>query len=103
MSGLTHGGRPPARHVKVEDSCIDPYGNEKVGLEITGALSRGDYGMTFNQALGSGNMLVGDKVKLALDISAAKQSLASAIISRRIGTRTARRDSWGTTTGRSRW
>ncbi len=52
---------------------IDPYGNEKAGLEITGQLSRGDYGMTFNQALGSGNLLVGDKVKLVLDVSAAKQ------------------------------
>ncbi len=28
--------------------------------------------MKFNQALGSGNMLVSDKVKLALDISAVK-------------------------------
>jgi polyisoprenoid-binding protein YceI len=53
---------------------IDPYGNEKVGLEVSGELSRGDYGMTFNQALGSGNMLVADKVKLNLDIAAAKQS-----------------------------
>src|SRR4051812_36912973 len=53
---------------------VDPYGNEKVGLEITGQLSRADYGMKFNQALGSGNMLVADKVKLTLDISAAKQA-----------------------------
>ena len=30
--------------------------------------------MKFNQALGSGNMLVGDKVKLVLDISAVKQA-----------------------------
>ena len=29
--------------------------------------------MTFNQALGSGNMLVSDKIKLALDVSAIKQ------------------------------
>ncbi len=29
--------------------------------------------MTFNQALGSGNVLVADKVKLALDVSAVKQ------------------------------
>ena len=29
--------------------------------------------MTFNQALGSGNMLVSDKIKLTLDISAIKQ------------------------------
>jgi len=28
--------------------------------------------MKFNQALGSGNVLVGDKVKLALDVSAVK-------------------------------
>jgi polyisoprenoid-binding protein YceI len=45
-----------------------------VGLEVTGQLSRGDYGMKFNQALGSGNMLVADKVNLALDVSAVKQS-----------------------------
>ena len=51
----------------------DPWGNERVGLEVTGQLNRGDYGMTFNQALGSGNVLVSDKVKLALDISAVKQ------------------------------
>jgi len=43
-----------------------------VGLEVTGSLSRGDYGMKFNQALGSGNVMVSDKVKLALDISAVK-------------------------------
>ena len=30
--------------------------------------------MKFNQALGSGNVLVSDKVKLALDISAVKQA-----------------------------
>lgn len=52
----------------------DPQGNEKVGLEVTGQLDRSDYGMKFNQALGGGNMLVSDKVKLSLDISATKQS-----------------------------
>ncbi|MEQ8834322.1 MAG: YceI family protein [Miltoncostaeaceae bacterium] len=47
----------------------DPWGNERVGIELRGQLSRGDYGMRFNQALGSGNMLVGDKVKIAIDLS----------------------------------
>ena len=61
-------------HADVQGTDIDPWGNERVGLEITGQLSRGDYGMKFNQALGSGNMLVADKVKLALDISAVKQA-----------------------------
>jgi polyisoprenoid-binding protein YceI len=61
-------------HAEVQGTDTDPWGNERVGLEVTGQLSRADYGMKFNQALGSGNMLVGDKVKLALDISAVKQA-----------------------------
>ena len=43
-------------------------GNERVGIEVTGQVNRGDWNMTFNQALGSGNLLVGEKVKLGLDI-----------------------------------
>jgi polyisoprenoid-binding protein YceI len=61
-------------HADYQGTDVDPWGNERVGLEVTGQLSRADYGMKFNQALGSGNMLVGDKVKLELDISAVKQA-----------------------------
>jgi polyisoprenoid-binding protein YceI len=61
-------------HADFQGTDEDPWGNQRVGLEITGQLSRGDYDMKFNQALGSGNMLVSDKVKLALDISAVKQA-----------------------------
>ncbi len=61
-------------HADVQGTDVDPWGNERIGLEITGQLSRGDYGMKFNQALGSGNMLVADKVKLTLDISAVRQA-----------------------------
>lgn len=61
-------------HADVLGTDVDPWGNERVGLEITGQLSRGDYGMKFNQALGSGNMLVADKVNLSLDVSAVKQA-----------------------------
>jgi polyisoprenoid-binding protein YceI len=52
---------------------VDPMGNDRVGLEITGQLSRGDFDMKFNQALGSGNLVVADKVTLALDVSAVRQ------------------------------
>jgi polyisoprenoid-binding protein YceI len=61
-------------HADFQGTDTDPWGNERVGLEVTGQLSRGDYEMKFNQALGSGNMLVSDKVKLEIDISAVKQS-----------------------------
>lgn len=51
----------------------DLWGNERVGLEVRGELNRKDYGMTFNQVLGSGNVLVSDKVKLNIEVSAIKQ------------------------------
>jgi polyisoprenoid-binding protein YceI len=59
---------------EVQGVDVDPWGNERVGLEVTGQISRGDFGMTFNQALGSGNLLVADKVKLAIDLSAVKSA-----------------------------
>jgi polyisoprenoid-binding protein YceI len=50
----------------------DLWGNDRVGLEVRGELNRKDYGMTFNQVLGSGNVLVSDKVKLIIEVSAVK-------------------------------
>ena len=57
-----------------QGSETDPWGNERVGIEVIGQLNRRDWNMTFNQALGSGNLLVGEKVKLELDVSAVKQA-----------------------------
>ncbi|MGI8801946.1 MAG: YceI family protein [Solirubrobacteraceae bacterium] len=56
----------------IDGPDTDPWGNERVGVEAVGVISRGDYGMKFNQALGSGNMLVSDKVNIVLQISAVK-------------------------------
>jgi polyisoprenoid-binding protein YceI len=58
----------------VDGTELDPQGNERLGVEVVGQISRGDFEMKFNQALGSGNVVVSDKVKLQLDISAVKQS-----------------------------
>jgi polyisoprenoid-binding protein YceI len=58
---------------EIEGADVGPEGEDRVGLEVTGQLSRSDYGMKFNQALGSGNMVVSDKVKLNLDIAAVRQ------------------------------
>jgi polyisoprenoid-binding protein YceI len=59
---------------EIEGADVGPEGEDRVGLEVTGQLSRSDYGMKFNQALGSGNMVVSDKVKLNLDIAAIRQN-----------------------------
>jgi polyisoprenoid-binding protein YceI len=63
--------------VNVEGTDTDPWGNERVGLSASGVLKRSDFDMKFNQALGSGNMLVGDKVNISLDISAVRQETGS--------------------------
>lgn len=47
-------------------------GEERLGLEVTAQLSRRDFGMRFNAALGSGNAVVADKVKLELDLAAVR-------------------------------
>jgi polyisoprenoid-binding protein YceI len=60
--------------VLVQGTDTDPWGNTRAGLEIVGKLLRSDFDMKFNQALGSGNKLVGDKVGLSLDISAVLQT-----------------------------
>jgi polyisoprenoid-binding protein YceI len=70
MHGVT---REITLRAELTGNDVDPWGNERVGLEVRGQLNRGDYGMRFNQVLGSGNMLVSDKVKLLLDVSAVKQ------------------------------
>ena len=58
---------------EVQGTDVGPQGEERVGLEVTGQISRSDFGMKFNQALGSGNMVVSDKIKLNLDIAAIHQ------------------------------
>jgi polyisoprenoid-binding protein YceI len=50
----------------------DPWGNTRVGLEVVGQIERSDFGLNWNQALESGGVLVGKKVKILLDLSTVK-------------------------------
>jgi polyisoprenoid-binding protein YceI len=56
----------------LEGTETDQQGNERVGLSATAQINRSDYDMKFNMALGSGNVVVSDKVKILIDISAVK-------------------------------
>jgi polyisoprenoid-binding protein YceI len=51
-------------------SARDPFGNLRVGFEGGTAISRKDWGLTWNAALETGGVLVSDKVKLEFDVSA---------------------------------
>ncbi|CAM3730055.1 YceI family protein [Isoptericola cucumis] len=53
-------------------TATDPFGNPRAGFEAELEISRKDFGLTWNAALETGGVLVGDKVKIALDVSAIK-------------------------------
>ena len=46
----------------------DPWGNTRVGLSATTRINRKDFGLTWNAALETGGILVGDEVTITLDI-----------------------------------
>jgi len=48
----------------------DPWGNTKAGFEGTATIERKDWGLEYNAPLESGGFLIGDKVKLVLEIEA---------------------------------
>jgi polyisoprenoid-binding protein YceI len=51
-----------------------PFGDTRAGFEATGKINRKDFDLTWNQALESGGVLVGDEVKISLDIQAVLQT-----------------------------
>ena len=51
-------------------SARDPFGNLRIGFEGKAAISRKDWGLTWNAALETGGMLVSDMIKLDFDIAA---------------------------------
>ncbi|WP_163102496.1 YceI family protein [Peribacillus alkalitolerans] len=71
LHGVT---RPEKFVVTFEGAGKDPWGNEKAGFSGKGSINRSDYGLTWNAALETGGILVGDQVKISLEIQAAKQA-----------------------------
>jgi polyisoprenoid-binding protein YceI len=57
------GPTPPAK---------DPWGNIRVGLSATTKINRKDYGLSWNTALETGGILVGDDVTVTLDVQFVK-------------------------------
>ena len=51
----------------------DPWGNTKAGLSLTGKINRKDWNLNWNSALETGGVLVGEEVKLAIDLQFIKQ------------------------------
>jgi polyisoprenoid-binding protein YceI len=57
-----------------EGAAQDPYGNQRIGFDGSVTISRKDYGITWNAALETGGVLVGDKIVLEFEVSAIKNA-----------------------------
>jgi polyisoprenoid-binding protein YceI len=52
--------------------AVDPFGNQRLGLEGSVAVNRKDWGLTWNAPLAAGGVLVSEKVTLEFEVSAIK-------------------------------
>jgi polyisoprenoid-binding protein YceI len=48
----------------------DPWGNTRIGFSATTKINRKDFGLTWNAALETGGILVGEEVTITLDVEA---------------------------------
>ena len=55
-------------------SARDPFGNLRIGFEGSTTINRKDWGLTWNAALETGGVLVSEKIKLDLDVSAIRNA-----------------------------
>ncbi|GLR17971.1 YceI family protein [Portibacter lacus] len=60
-------------NVDYNGTAVDPYGNTKAGFEISGDISRKEYGLKWNVVTEAGSIVVSDKVTLVIDAQFVKQ------------------------------
>ena len=56
----------------------DPWGNIRIGASGATRIRRSDFGLTWNAALETGGLLVGDEIKIELELSLVKAQTATA-------------------------
>ncbi len=65
--------RPVTLDVHYEGRTKDPWGGERVGFSGKGKIDRRDFGLTWNQTLETGGLLVGNEIKIELEVQAVRQ------------------------------
>lgn len=66
--------RDVTREVALEAKSLgrgkDPWGNQRLGFTASASIDRKDFGLTWNQALEAGGVLVGDAIEIELEVQA---------------------------------
>ena len=66
--------RPVTLSAKVNGPDQDPWGNERVGIDLEGEINRQEHGVTWNAPLPGGGALLDDTVKLTASLSFVKEA-----------------------------
>ena len=53
-----------------EGRARDPWGGERIGFSASGKIDRREFGLTWNQALEAGGVVVGNDIKINIEIEA---------------------------------
>jgi polyisoprenoid-binding protein YceI len=56
----------------------DPYGNSRAGASATTKIKRSDFGLSYNAALETGGILIGDDLKIEVEVSMIKAEAKAA-------------------------
>jgi polyisoprenoid-binding protein YceI len=65
--------RPVRLEVTFEGGAKDPWGGDRIGFTARGELDREAFGLTWNQALETGGVLVGKQVRLEIEAEAVRR------------------------------
>ncbi|MGI8662490.1 MAG: YceI family protein [Acidimicrobiales bacterium] len=70
IAGVTKG---LTLEVSFEGATLDPWGGTRIGFSAKGELNREDFGLSWNQALEAGGVVVGKKATIEIEAEAVKQ------------------------------
>lgn len=62
--------RPVVLDVEFDGASRTPWGDQRIGFSASTELDREDWGLTWNQALETGGVLVGKKIRIELGVEA---------------------------------
>ena len=65
-------------NVEINGVAKDPWGGERAGFVVTGKIKRSEWGVTFNSALETGGVMLGEDVTINGEIQLIKQAAAIA-------------------------
>jgi polyisoprenoid-binding protein YceI len=70
--------RPVVLDAEFQGQGKDPWGGQRAAFSAKASINREDYGLTWNQALEAGGVLIGTKIEIEIEVQAVKAARVEA-------------------------